>query len=63
MGNFGKIALGALGGFIACTVMLGRDVDKGDVVYENDDIYVKADKSKSYGWSWARVNYKHPTEE
>lgn len=49
-----------MAGWIVGTVIIGRDIDKGDVVYENDDMYVKATESKSRGWSFAEVHWKKP---
>lgn len=47
-------------GWFTGMVMVSQDVENGDVVVENDDMYVTAAKSKSHGWSHARVNYKKP---
>lgn len=50
-------------GMITYGVMLSRDIDKGDVVYDGDDMYVKASSGKSGGYSFARVNWKNPPKE
>ena len=58
-----KIVGGFLLGAVTVSYILGNDVDNGDVVYEDDNMYVKAAKSKSYGYSLARVNWKKPVKE
>lgn len=50
-------------GWIAGTCINNKDVEDGDVVYEDDNMYVKAAKSKTYGYSLARVNWKKPVKE
>lgn len=58
-----KIVGGFLLGAVTVAYILGNDVENGDIVYENDDMYVTAAKSKSYGYSLARVNWKKPVED
>lgn len=52
-----------LAGMIANSYIIGKSVDDGDVVYEDDNMYVTAAKGKSYGYSFARVNWKNPIKE
>lgn len=60
MKNLFKYATIFTAGFIGGTVYITLEVDKGEVIHEDDDIYVTAAKDKSSGYSYARVNYKHP---
>ena len=39
-----------------------NDIEKGDVIHEDENIYVKAEKDKRYGYSRARVHYKKPIQ-
>lgn len=50
-------------GMVTYGVLLNKDIDKGDIVHEDDDMYVKACKSKSIGYSLARVHWKNPPKE
>lgn len=50
-------------GMIAGSYVLQKDIEKGDVVYEDDDKYVKASKNKSMGYSLARVHWKNPIKK
>lgn len=53
-----------VGGMIALNALRAYSVGTGEVVYENDDMYVRAAKDKSHGYSWAEVHYKRiPDEE
>ena len=63
MKNLLKYAVVAMIGAISYGVCLRRDVNNGDVVYENDDMYVTSSSSKSYGWSYAEVHWKKPIEK
>lgn len=56
------VAAGVIGG-IVLQVIISMDVENGDVVYEDDDMYVKTSKSRTYGYSSARVNWKHTNKE
>ena len=42
---------------------VSNDVEKGEIVHEDENIYVKAEKDKRYGYSRARVHYKKPIVE
>ena len=53
----------AMIGAIGYGVCLLCDVNNGDVVYENDDMYVISSSNKSYGWSYAEVHWKKPIEK
>lgn len=50
-------------GMIVGGRIIDKSVDDGDVVYEDDNMYVTAAKGKSYGYSFARVNWKKPVKE
>lgn len=52
------VAVGAIGAIVG-QIIINRDVENGDLVYEDDDMYVKTSKSRTYGYSLARVNWKH----
>ena len=58
-----KYAAAAMIGAIGYGVYLRCDIDNGDVVYENDDMYVTSSPSKSFGWSYAEVRWKRPIEK
>lgn len=60
MGKLFKYAMIFTAGMIAGNVIIQMDVEQGEVIHEDKDIYVTASKSKSSGWSHARVNYKKP---
>ena len=47
-----------LAGMFAGAYVIEKSVNNGDVVYEDDDMFVTAAESKSYGYSFARVNWK-----
>ena len=47
-------------GMVVGKVLTDRNVEEGDVVYENDDMYVRASNNKSGGYSDAKVIYKKP---
>ena len=48
------------GGFLAGMIFVGKAADDGEVVYDGDDMYVKAEESKKCGWSYAKVVWKNP---
>ena len=56
------VVVGAIGAIVS-QVIINRDVENGDVVHEDDDMYVKTSKSRTYGYSFARVNWKHADKE
>ena len=60
MKNLFKTAAVFVTGMIAGVVLIDRDVDKGEVVYEDDDKYVRADGKVNGNASWAKVFYKNP---
>ena len=60
MKNLGKLAVAFVLGMGTCGVIILSDMDNGEVVHEDDNMYVKASKDKSTGWSFARVNWKKP---
>lgn len=60
MGTFGKVAMGAIAGFVTATLIVSNNVNNGKVVYENDDMYVRAAENRDDGYSWAKVHYKKP---
>ena len=62
MKNVLKYAVAAIFGAFCYGVCVCRDVDSGNVVYENDEMYVKSSPSKSHGWSYAEVHWKNPVE-
>ena len=39
------VVVGAIGAIVS-QVIINRDVENGDVVYEDDDMYVKTSKNK-----------------
>lgn len=47
-------------GVIAGTVWVETSTNKGEVIYEDDDKYIRADKHVNGGTSWAKVFYKKP---
>lgn len=49
-----------IGGCLAGVVLTQIDVDRGDVVHNDDEKYIKAAKSKAGGWSYAKVVWKDP---
>ena len=49
-----------VGGMYAATYIHGSCVEDGDVIYNDDEKYVKAAKSKTGGWSLAKVVWKNP---
>ena len=63
MKDLGKMIGAFVVGMVTYGVLLSRDIDKGDVVYDGDDMYVKAAKGKGGGYSFARVNWKNPPKE
>ena len=60
MKNLGKLAVAFVLGMATCGVFIMSDLDNGEVVHEDDNMYVKDSKNKSTGWSFARVNWKKP---
>lgn len=62
MKNLLKVAGIFLGGWFVGAMMEQRDVECGDVIHNGDDFYVKAAKSKTHGWSYAKVVWKNPEE-
>ena len=60
MGTFGKVAMGVIAGFVVASLSVSKNVDNGTVVYENDDMYVRASENRDNGYSWAKVHYKKP---
>lgn len=62
MKNLGKLAVAFVLGMVTCDMMIMSNLDNGEVVHEDDNMYVKASKSRSAGWSFARVNWKKPEQ-
>lgn len=62
MNNLLKAAALFAGGFLAGMIFVGDAADKGEVVYDGDDMYVKAEESKKCGWSYAKVVWKNPVK-
>ena len=60
MKNLFKTAAVFVGGIIAGLVWYETRTNDGEVVYENDDMFIRADKSVTSGQSWAKVFYKNP---
>ena len=60
MKNLLKIGVTFVLGGIAGAIIVGEAADKGDVVYDGDDFWVKAEKNKTCNWSYAKVYYKNP---
>lgn len=56
------VAAGVIGSIVS-QMITNMDVENGDVVYEDDDMYVKTSKSRTCGYSFARVNWKHANKE
>ena len=56
------VVVGAIGAIVG-QMVINRDVENGDVVYEDDDMYVKTSKSRTCGYSFARVNWKNADKE
>lgn len=52
----GLLFVGYLLGHAAVSI----NVDKGNIIHDDDDKYVRVSSDKSCGWSWARVHYKNP---
>ena len=52
--------MGAIAGFVVASLSVSKNVDNGKVVYENDDMYVRAAENRDNGYSWAKVHYKKP---
>lgn len=62
MKNLGKLAVAFVLGMVTCDMMIMSNLDNGEVVHEDDNMYVKASKNRSTGWSFARVNWKKPEQ-
>ena len=60
MKNLGKLAVAYVLGMFTYGVIIMSDLNNGEVVHEDDNMYVKASKDRSSGWSFARVNWKKP---
>lgn len=60
MKNLGKLAVAYVLGMFTYGVIIISDLDNGEVVHEDSNMYVKASKDRSSGWSFARVNWKKP---
>ena len=60
MGKFAVAVTGFVVGVFTYAIAQAYDIEKGDVVYECDDYYVKSSKSKTFGWCNAEVRYKNP---
>lgn len=60
MKNLFKTTFTFVAGIVAGFVIIENSTNKGEVVYEDDDIYVRADKTVSGGSSHAKVFYKNP---
>jgi hypothetical protein len=60
MKNLFKTAAWFTTGMIAGIVMIDLHVNKGEVVYNDDDMYIRVEKAVGGGASWAKVFYKNP---
>ena len=60
MKNLGKLAVAYVLGMFTYGVIIMSDLNNGEVIHEDDNMYVKASKDRSSGWSFARVNWKKP---
>ena len=60
MRNFIKGVAIFFAGAIASNTIKSLLIEKGEVIYNNDDFYVKAAKDKTYGYSLAEVRWKNP---
>ena len=60
MKNLFKTVLVFAGGMLAGLTWYENRTNEGEVIYENDDMYIRADKNAANGTSWAKVFYKKP---
>lgn len=47
-------------GVITGLIVAGEMADKGEVVCNTDEYFVKAENNKACNWSYAKVYYKNP---
>ena len=62
MGKLLKVAGIFMGGWLFGAWIQQQSIEDGDVVYNDEKMYVKASKDKNLGYSYAKVVYKNPEE-
>ena len=60
MGKLLKTGAVLLTGIITGMIVAGEMADKGEVVCDNEDYYVKAETNRACNWSYAKVYWKNP---
>lgn len=60
MKNLFKLGATFVVGYLAGQYVIINDIGKGDVVVNDDEKYVRVEKSKTCGWSYAKVHWKNP---
>lgn len=60
MKNLFKLGATFMVGYFVGHMVLVNDIEKGEIVVNEDDKYVKAAKSRTHGWSYAKVHWKNP---
>lgn len=49
-----------IGGWLFGAYVQNQDIESGEVIHNDKEMYVKASKNKSMGYSLAKVVYKNP---
>lgn len=54
--------VGAIVGEKSFRSTMHKEIDEGDVIHNDDNVYIKASKDRRIGYSYARVHYKEPVD-